>query len=231
MTEKKNKRRGQWGEWYIRFLLWFFLPKTDYKRLNNVTLKRIEGGTTQIDHIVVSRFGIFVIETKNYRGSIVGDAESAYWQQQFKTGQCYSFQNPLRQNYLHCKTLAHVLKLPLKHFFPIVVFLGSAKLDQRFLPDNVFKRGLLHYIFKREKFGAMFSEKEVRQIVKTIKKQQVGGLFVNRRHQKFLQQKFKKTPACPQCGGQMRLRQSRAGEAFWGCVRYPACQGSRSVET
>ena len=39
----------------------------DYHLLNHVTL-RLREGTTQIDHVLVSRFGIFVIETKDYRG-------------------------------------------------------------------------------------------------------------------------------------------------------------------
>ena len=32
-----------------------------------------ENGTHQIDHIVISKYGIFVIEMKNYYGMIVGD--------------------------------------------------------------------------------------------------------------------------------------------------------------
>ena len=40
------------------------LSEMQYKILNDVML-RTEYGTTQIDHIVVSVYGIFVIETKN----------------------------------------------------------------------------------------------------------------------------------------------------------------------
>ena len=48
------------------------LPSYEYKIFNDILLAT-ESGTTQIDHIVVSRFGIFVIETKNYRGWITGN--------------------------------------------------------------------------------------------------------------------------------------------------------------
>jgi hypothetical protein len=48
-----------------------FLNSKVYRSLNNVTLKT-DNGTTQIDHVIVSRFGIFVIEAKNYQGWIFG---------------------------------------------------------------------------------------------------------------------------------------------------------------
>lgn len=39
-----------------------------YYIYNDVVLPT-ERGTTQIDHVVVSKYGVFVIETKNYRGA------------------------------------------------------------------------------------------------------------------------------------------------------------------
>jgi len=43
--------------------LQIFLAKDKYNLIHNVTLLT-EDGTTQIDHIVVSQYGVFVIETK-----------------------------------------------------------------------------------------------------------------------------------------------------------------------
>ena len=48
----------------------------DYHLMNHVTLQ-LKDGTTQVDHILVSRFGVFVIETKNYRGWIFAKAQQA----------------------------------------------------------------------------------------------------------------------------------------------------------
>ena len=59
-------------------------------------------GTTQIDHILVSAYGIFVIETKNLKGWIFGSAENATWTQVL-AGKKYPFQNPLKQNYRHTR--------------------------------------------------------------------------------------------------------------------------------
>lgn len=45
------------------------LDPEHYRTLGDIYLPRPDGmGTTQIDHIVISQFGIFVIETKNYTG-------------------------------------------------------------------------------------------------------------------------------------------------------------------
>lgn len=40
---------------------------------------RMDDGTTQVDHILVSRFGVFVIETKDYSGWIFANAADAKW--------------------------------------------------------------------------------------------------------------------------------------------------------
>ena len=49
-----------------------FLDSNVYVDINNITLPAANG-TTQIDHVIVSRFGIFVVETKNMSGWIFGD--------------------------------------------------------------------------------------------------------------------------------------------------------------
>jgi hypothetical protein len=52
------------GEELLRNTIIKQLPSSSWHLLNNVTLKTVDG-TTQIDHILVSRFGVFVIETKH----------------------------------------------------------------------------------------------------------------------------------------------------------------------
>lgn len=71
--------KGELGERRVARLL-SKLPKEDYKVINNL-LVNINGQTTQIDHVVVSEYRIFVIETKYYQGDIFGDENSEYWTQ------------------------------------------------------------------------------------------------------------------------------------------------------
>jgi restriction system protein len=98
----------------------------EYYLLNNVTIP-FQDGTTQIDHVLVSTKGIFVIETKNYSGWIFADEKSKHWMQAIYRVKS-RFQNPIHQNYLHIKALEQLLDfLPKEHIHSVVVFTGSAQ--------------------------------------------------------------------------------------------------------
>ena len=76
MSSPKNI--GKFGEKRVaRKLDWL---SKEYITLNDILLPT-NYGTTQIDHIVVSPYGIFVIETKNYKGWIFGHENSEEWKQ------------------------------------------------------------------------------------------------------------------------------------------------------
>ena len=100
----RPNRRGTRGEKTVALRLRSGLPP-EYLILNDVYLPLPDGTTTQIDHIVVSQYGIFVIETKSYSGWISGDEKSAQWSQSIYRNKS-RFQNPLRQNYLHICALS-----------------------------------------------------------------------------------------------------------------------------
>ena len=108
----------------------------DYHLLNHVTL-RLQDGTTQIDHVLVSRFGIFVIETKDYKGWIFAGPRDRYWTQVLYRAK-FRFQNPLRQNHRHVRAIQELLDfLPPDVVRPVVVFTGDAEFKTN-IPDGVF---------------------------------------------------------------------------------------------
>ena len=86
------------------------------------------GKSTQIDHIVVSPYAVFVIETKGYKGWILGGENSEYWTQIIYKRKS-TFYNPIHQNDGHIRFLKFLLKdlgdIP---FVPIVVFNNEAVL-------------------------------------------------------------------------------------------------------
>ena len=98
----------------------------DYHLLNHITLK-LKDGTTQIDHILISRFGVFVIETKDYNGWIFANAKQAAWTQVLYR-QKFKFQNPIFQNMRHVEAVKNTLDfLPSSCIQSLVVFTGDAK--------------------------------------------------------------------------------------------------------
>ena len=126
----------------------FALNKLDselYTTINDLYLPRPDGkGTTQLDHVVVSRFGIFVIETKNYDNWIYGSEKQRQWTQKIYK-RSYKFQNPLHQNTLHINAIAGFLELDKDKFHNVVFFIGNCSFKTK-MPSNVLNRGLKGYI-------------------------------------------------------------------------------------
>lgn len=160
---KSSWFKGMMGEYRVNTLL-KSLPQAHYHLVKNVTLPTTDG-TTQIDHIVVSTFGLFVIETKNMKGWIFGKAGQKQWTQQIYRYK-KKFQNPLHQNYKHTKTLEELLQLCPESIFSIIVFVGRSEFKTS-LPDNVtYGRGCIDYI--RSKDNPVFNQQQVAEIVATI---------------------------------------------------------------
>jgi hypothetical protein len=117
----------------------------DYHLMNHVTLQ-LKDGTTQIDHILVSRFGVFVIETKHHKGWIFANAKQANWTQVlFKVK--FKFQNPILQNFRHVRAVQELLNfLPHNAIKSVVVFTGEAEFKTE-VPQGVFSLyGLIDYL-------------------------------------------------------------------------------------
>ena len=121
-----SKIKGSVGEFKVNTRLNFL--GNEYISLNDILIKSSNGNTSQIDELVLSEYGIFIIETKNYKGWIFGNEKSENWTQViFK--EKHTFRNPIKQNWSHVYALKNVLsEFPNIHYFPIVVFTGDATL-------------------------------------------------------------------------------------------------------
>ena len=108
---------GKMGENKVGWIL----RKEGLRVFNNVIFM-IDGRTVQIDHIAISKNGVFVIETKNHHGVIFGDSYKKEWYQNTPSGGRYRFYNPVWQNYGHVKTVETLLGLDEKTIRSVVVF-------------------------------------------------------------------------------------------------------------
>jgi len=124
------------GEALVRRELQVNFSGPDYHLLNHITLK-LKEGTTQIDHILVSRFGVFVIETKDYKGWIFANAKHATWTQVLYRWK-FKFQNPIFQNMRHVRAVEDLLDfLPPEAIKSAVVFTGRAEFKTE-MPTGVY---------------------------------------------------------------------------------------------
>lgn len=216
--------KGAQGEQWVNSILGRELPTKEYKVFHDITLPS-SYGSTQIDHIVVSRYGIFVIETKNYTGWLFGDAKSKQWTQiVFKEKN--RFMNPLRQNYKHTKAVESFLSLRPKYVHSVVVFVGDAEFKTD-LPANVTQDwGLCPYIRSRREL--LLGTARVRDIA-----QKLGAFKAGTLKETPNLSVVRDEPQCPKCGKPMIKRVARKGKnsggEFWGCPRFPKCRGVRQL--
>ncbi|MDX8355308.1 nuclease-related domain-containing protein [Cognatiyoonia sp. IB215182] len=237
------ERKGGRGERQVHNALSSVLDEDEYRVLSDLILP-IASGTTQLDHLILSRFGIFVIETKNMSGWIFGGADQQKWTQVQKGGKRRSFQNPLRQNYAHVKAVQSILDIDLTSLHNFVVFTGTAEPKTK-MPENVAwgLRALGKLIAARRQL--VFSDFQLNAFAKKL----LGRALESNRASRaqHLQNLEKKTAAktvahssgnsnaesqtlCPKCGGEMVQRANRkTGDTFWGCTKFPKCRGTRKV--
>lgn len=117
----------------------------EYHLLNHVTL-RLKDRTTQIDHILVSRYGVFVIETKHYKGWIFANAQHSTWTQVIFKHKL-RFQNPIFQNRLHVRAVQELLDfLPPDSIRSIVVFTGDAEFKTEIPAGVIELRHLVEHV-------------------------------------------------------------------------------------
>jgi len=99
--------KGLYGE-YLTYRILERCP--GHKRLlANVYLPKEDGGTTEVDVIMVSEAGIFVIESKNYSGWLYGDEKSQLWTQVLHERAKFKFFNPVWQNRGHIDAVKRAL--------------------------------------------------------------------------------------------------------------------------
>jgi restriction system protein len=209
--------------------MWLSLDRKIYQRFHDVIVPA-EDGTTQIDHILISPFGVFVIETKNMTGWIFGSENQAQWTQSLPGGKKFRFQNPLRQNYRHTKCLSEHLDLNPEHLHSVVFFIGESTFKTP-MPENVLDRGLGAYI--RTFTDAVFTEAEVREIADSVRALKLNRTLNRRTHLKSLRDRHEPKDSCPKCGSDLVKKTARrgknAGNEFMGCSTWPKCRFGRDL--
>lgn len=223
-----NPFKGWLGEIETQFGMWVKLDGNDYRRFHNVIFPTFNG-TTQVDHVLISRYGIFVIETKNINGWIFGNERAKQWTQSLY-GKKYKFQNPMHQNYRHTKAIAQYLDIEHDNVHSVIFFIGDSVSLKTELPRNVMTSGLSSYIKSFER--RVFSEDEVTGFVGKVERLKEGSIS-GREHVTNLKSRFSNNTTCPKCGKSLVQRTARkglhAGNLFLGCSGFPDCKYTRGV--
>lgn len=229
--------KGKVGEAAVSLLL-KQLASDKYKIVNDVILSS-EGGntsTTQIDHIVVSVYGIFSIETKNYKGWICGTENAKQWTQSIY-GHKYKFMNPIHQNYAHVKALESMLRrngyeaVPI---YSIIAFPGDTTLKVTANKARVVKWGAVADAVKNLSDTVCLSNDDVEKITTKLMDREAEKMqlreHINEIHEVKVDKQQKLTSGiCPKCGSELILRNGKYGK-FYGCSGYPKCRFTAPVD-
>jgi len=223
---------GSLGEFYVSRTL-KRLNRKDYIVHNNIYLKK-NGKTSQIDHLVISVFGIFVIETKTYKGWIFGNENSKYWTQTLYKEK-HKLYNPILQNWSHINFIKGLSRnLASNYYFPIVVFAGKAKIKrmQSTVPV-IYRRKLIKAIRKNK--DILNTHDEMHIINSIILKHIQTGPQIKREHRKRTKKTIKQTKkktnfsVCPSCGAKLKIKHGKYGK-FFGCSNYPSCTFTKKIK-
>lgn len=217
-----KKIRGFMGEFWVKSEL-NKLPKDKYIVLNDIMIKSSRG-THQIDHIVISKFGIFVIEMKNYYGLITGDEYKDKWMQHLGKNKYY-FNNPIHQNYGHIKALEEILNLEEDKFVSIICISNQANVKVK--AKNVTQLDFINDLIKS--YEKEILDANLIEIKETLEKKNITDKSIRKSHVKSIKNNIKdneikeKNMICPKCGGELIERNGKYGK-FIGCSNYPKCK-------
>ena len=236
---RSPKFKGKMGEKRVHDVL-AKLPE-DYHAYDDVVLKT-SWGTTQIDHVVVSRYGVFVIETKNYRGDIYGSDDKEDWKQIIVTPVRYEkkmwkeytyvtknkMYNPVKQCQTHINALKGTVGWWQMPAVLMVVFTGDANLSNVWTKYHVIhleglKRVILNYT------DVQMSDSDVQRVCEAIEKNDIRDTVDKKDHVRNVRQVVNHKNVkiangiCPKCGGKLVLRNGKYGN-FYGCSNYPNCR-------
>lgn len=224
-----SQLKGSIGEMTTIHLL-SQLDKKEYGCIYNLLLPLKNGGTTQIDHLVLSLYGIFVIETKNYQGFIFGDENQDYWTQKTHGG-TYRLFNPIKQNNTHISVLANLLNLNREYFHSIILFVGECEIKTP-MPDyvimcNFLTNNLKSYIESKKE--NIISPELFKNIVMQLKNNSIKNTPQSeKQHKEYVKSRQN---LCPKCRSTMVERVARnTGKKFMGCSRFPHCRGTRPLD-
>lgn len=163
------------------------LDTTKRKKLRNGQIVKCGQETsTQLDHIIVTPYGIFVVETKNHKGMIFGDMNGTVWTQVLRGRQHYTFYNPLKQNAGHIENLSKQLRIRPDKFQGVIVFTND-EADLRNVQYGCCVRTEQLYDFLMSyTFRVIWSPKQVYEIIHRIDRINKGGYMNVRKHIDFV---------------------------------------------
>lgn len=196
--------------------------------INDILFETSDGNSCQIDHVYIRKNGVWVIETKNYAGSIFGNETSEFWTQVLAYGNVKnSFRNPLKQNKTHIFRLSQYLGIK-GVFKTLIVFSDKSDITNVQAEHVINKRYLRSTILSDT--DNIVSDAQIRTIYSALCRLKENRTIEIEQHIKNIHKKQDDLAhgICPRCGGNLILRNGKYGQ-FLACCNYSKCKFTKKI--
>ena len=221
--------KGYIGESIVRFIVGKSSEIEGKEKyvINDLLIERDDGKTSQIDHVVINRKGVFVIETKNYSGRIYGSDDRKEWTQVLNYGKVKNkFYSPVTQNNTHVYNVKKLLPKEIPVFSAVVFVKGNIHYIQSEKVYNLV--GL--YRFIKSAGDVSLSKDQMNEIYGILTKKDTSSFVNNIKHVQNIKDNQKKVDnnICPRCNGKLVVREGKNGK-FLGCSNFPTCKFTKNI--
>ena len=227
--EAKIQEAGKTGERIVANILQKCCTQPGDCIINDIILFNPHTGySSQIDHILIGQYGVFVIETKNYSGEIYGNDSLRVWKL-YRSHDTVELHSPVKQNGTHIHLVRQILhnKVPVCGF--VVFVQGNTKHIQS---DYVCTcRELREKVTSSQKSNAWrLSVQQKERIYKTLIEYRDKYPTSAKEHLLHINKMQSDIAAniCPRCGGKLIKRHGKHGP-FYGCTKYPKCKFTKNI--
>lgn len=210
-SDQKSIRKGELGEYKVNIQL-DQMPK-EYKHLTDILLPnpKAKSGYSQIDHVLLTPYAVFIIETKNYSGEIKGGKEDKQW----TVNKRFRMMNPFYQNYGHVESIRSMIRIEKEQIVSLVSFTRrctfSVDPELRKISSNeliVYDIELTEFIHRKiTRFRALqkeerFSSEQIESMYTTLAKENITDAKIRAAHVEGLSQNSINSGSnhCKTCG-------------------------------
>ncbi|MCM1194889.1 MAG: NERD domain-containing protein [Firmicutes bacterium] len=216
-----KRKRGIEGELSVKALLGETVPSKRYV-INGITANGADGSSFDIDHVYINKYGIWIIETKNYSGEVVGTEQDGQWAYTLDNRTVARY-NPVKQNQTHIYRLKRLLNEDRKIFWNLVVFVGKGTVHVA--SDKVCYLNELQLKLNTPTNTVLTVDEMERYYSKILNLKEYA--ISNKEHIKKLNEK--QTNFCPRCGTELIKIYNEEG-TYLTCPNSMRCSYKRKID-
>ncbi|MDR0249477.1 MAG: NERD domain-containing protein [Oscillospiraceae bacterium] len=196
----------------------------------NVYIKRNNGMYTEIDLVSIGRGAVIAYESKNYSGSIYGNANDSTWTAWLNPKSKHRFPNPVVQNSTHIQALREYLSAFPFEYHSVIVFSERCKLAKitcDLSNTHVIKReNLIRTVDKiRSNAAHTLTAEQLDEARELLRKVQRPDEEIRKEHLDAV------TKNCPRCNVTLVEKTNKKdGGKFLACPNYPRCRFTRNID-